>query len=99
MASETRAADTGSTGRGSRSPDRVTVGRDVLVGGRLARLLYAAAAVWYRVDKDLRLDNGYVLSTVLWFLVVCAGYLALYRLVLVRVLVVSSMDSSGFLFK
>ncbi|MGW1980591.1 DUF6410 domain-containing protein [Streptomyces sp. NPDC001889] len=76
MANDTRAVDGVRPG----SAGRFTVGRDMLPGGLLIRLLHAAVAVWYRVSRDLEFSAGYFLRTVLWLAVVAACYTVVYRL-------------------
>ncbi|MER5212025.1 DUF6410 domain-containing protein [Streptomyces sp. NPDC002838] len=65
---------------------RPTVGLDMPPAGRALRLLFAAVAVWYRVDRDSRFDGAYFLRTVLCFLLVAAVYTAAYRLLSALVL-------------
>jgi hypothetical protein len=49
-------------------------------GGRLFRGLFAVAALWYRIDRDSRLDGGYFLRTVLWFAVIAAALIVVHLL-------------------
>ncbi|MFJ5225043.1 DUF6410 domain-containing protein [Streptomyces sp. NPDC088400] len=59
---------------------RPVVGLDMPPAGRVLRLLFAAVAVWYRVDRDSRFDGAYFLRTVLCFVLVAAVYTVVYRL-------------------
>ncbi|MDW4905916.1 DUF6410 domain-containing protein [Streptomyces sp. ADMS] len=79
MTSEVRAADqpAGATPTEAR---RVTVGLDMPPAGRALRALFAAVAVWYRVDRDARFDGAYFLRTVLCCVLVAVVYVVAYRL-------------------
>ncbi|MFG3549063.1 DUF6410 domain-containing protein [Streptomyces sp. NPDC047725] len=63
---------------------RPVVGLDMPPAGRALRLLFAAVAVWYRVDRDSRFDGAYFLRTVLCFALVAVAYTVAYRLLSAR---------------
>lgn len=65
---------------------RPVVGLDMPAAGRALRLLFAAVAVWYRVDRDSRFDGAYFLRTVLCFVLVAVAYTVAYRLLSARLL-------------
>ncbi|MER6093848.1 DUF6410 domain-containing protein [Streptomyces bluensis] len=65
---------------------RPVVGLDMPAAGRALRLLFAAVAVWYRVDRDSRFDGAYFLRTVLCCVLVAVAYTVAYRLLSARLL-------------